>query len=242
MFGGSFDINKLKSIAGHGKQFSAHCLKDSGTAVLQLVSACLLCNWSAIPVGPSQEDMEDKEIRSITNVQTQLLNIEVVPRSMFEGLLYINKLDSIAGHGEHFWRILNLQYYDLWMLASYLSEEQYLWPYYRPWREIYLGQWRCSDPSPEHLRNSQEYDRGFFDINKLKSIASHSKNLSLQYHESQSSFNPPSHAPCPILCSAGCRFGCTMHTDRTRLSNWQKVAMHVVSSDLGGNRCVWWGW
>jgi hypothetical protein len=38
MFGVSFDINKLKSIAGHGKQFSAHCLKDSGNAVLQPVS------------------------------------------------------------------------------------------------------------------------------------------------------------------------------------------------------------
>ena len=44
MFRGSFDINKLKSMAGHGKHFSAHCLKDSGTAVLQLVSACLLSN------------------------------------------------------------------------------------------------------------------------------------------------------------------------------------------------------
>lgn len=43
-------------------------------------------------------------------------------------------------------------------------------------------------PSPEHIWNPQEYDRGFFDINKLMSIASHSKNLSLQYHESRSSF------------------------------------------------------
>lgn len=53
-------------------------------------------------MGPLQKDMEDNEIWSITSVQTQLLNIEGVSRSMFEGLSYINKLDSIAGHGEHF--------------------------------------------------------------------------------------------------------------------------------------------